>query len=53
MKMTRGLFFFCLSLFETTKIGLDLYGGGGNQELENFLTSLTFDCTPGYAPGNK
>ena len=46
----RTFFFFCLSLFETTKICL------GCTKIEifegNFLTSPTFDCTHGYAPIN-
>ena len=53
VKMSRGpfsFFFFCLSLFETTEICLgctkmDIFWG-------NFLTSPTFDCIPGYAPGH-
>ena len=49
-------FFFCLSLFETTEIGLGCtknqkYLQGENWEIGNFLTSSTFDCTLGYAPG--
>ena len=46
----RGLFFFfCLSLFETTEICLGCTKK--KWEMGNFLTSPSFDCTPGYPPG--
>ena len=51
MTMSRGFFFFCFSLFETTEVCL----GCTKMEVfgENFLTSPTFDCTHGYAPGDN
>ena len=55
MKISRGVFF-CLLLFETTEICLGYtkmeISMGENQEMGNFLTLPTFDCTPGYAPEN-
>ena len=56
MKMSRGLFFFfffaChflkpLQFVWCTKMEIST---GKNLEMGNFLTSSTFDCTPGYAP---
>ena len=48
-------FFFCCHFLKRLKF-VWVYQNGNlcgenNQEMGNFVTSPTFDCTPGYAPG--
>ena len=67
MKMSRGpyrgpflffsSFFWLVTFLKPLKLVWGVLFGNfyreNNREMGNFLTSPTFDCTPGYAPGQR